>query len=305
MLFWTIVAICLAVEAAGAFLWWQNNGLAVTHLEIRSPRLPAAWDGAVVVHLSDLHNKAFGVEQCRLLGADPPPAPPADSGHRGPDRQAADHRLHLWHRRRSSCPARPGSPLPTLPPATTRGPSPSTPSFAGPGEEGGAVCLDGKSLHLEGLALLGLPSPRLWNGDQERFCRELARLKAEAEGEFTLLLSHHPELAPLYGQAGLDLVFTGHAHGGQIRLPLVGGLFAPGQGIFPRYTAGRLSPGGGRPDGGEPGAWEQPLSPASLQPAPAGGRHPAKGEPARGGIFPLPKTSGKRWLEESDLLLDE
>ena len=72
-------------------------------------------------------------------------------------------------------------------------------------------------------------------------------LKAEAEGEFTLLLSHHPELAPLYGQAGLDLVFTGHAHGGQIRLPLVGGLFAPGQGIFPRYTAGAYPlEGGGR-----------------------------------------------------------
>ena len=246
MLFWTIVAICLAVEAAGAFLWWQNNGLTVTHLEIRSPRLPAAWDGAVVVHLSDLHNKAFGVEQCRLLGQIRPLRP----------------RLilatgDLIDKRRTTASAfAPAAEFLSgaariAPTYFTAGNHEGTVSFypllRRAGEEGGAVCLDGKSLHLDGLALLGLPSPRLWNGDQERFCRELAQLKAEAEGEFTLLLSHHPELAPLYGQAGLDLVFAGHAHGGQIRLPLVGGLFAPGQGIFPRYTAGAYPlEGGGR-----------------------------------------------------------
>lgn len=55
---------------------------------------------------------------------------------------------------------------------------------------------------------------------------------------FTILLSHQPEDISNYAAADFDLVLSGHAHGGQFRLPFVGGLFAPGQGIFPEYDAG-------------------------------------------------------------------
>ena len=55
---------------------------------------------------------------------------------------------------------------------------------------------------------------------------------------FTVLLAHRPEDFQAYVDAGIDVTFSGHAHGGQFRIPGMGGLVAPGQGYFPKYTAG-------------------------------------------------------------------
>lgn len=65
---------------------------------------------------------------------------------------------------------------------------------------------------------------------------ELNRKRKRAE--YTILLSHRPELFHFYVKAGVDLVFSGHAHGGQFRIPGKGGLLAPHQGFFPKYTEG-------------------------------------------------------------------
>ena len=59
------------------------------------------------------------------------------------------------------------------------------------------------------------------------------------EGTFSVLLSHRPELTELYRGSGFDLVVSGHAHGGQVRVPLLlNGLYAPNQGFFPQYAGG-------------------------------------------------------------------
>ena len=58
------------------------------------------------------------------------------------------------------------------------------------------------------------------------------------KNDFTILLSHRPELIETYAENNFDLVLSGHAHGGQIRIPFIGGLIAPNQGLLPKYTSG-------------------------------------------------------------------
>ena len=94
----------------------------------------------------------------------------------------------------------------------------------------------------ESITLMGIQDPSFRTdylfGDAESISRQaISGLQNESDG-FTVLLSHRPELFELYVDTGVDLVFSGHAHGGQFRLPFIGGLVAPNQGFFPKYDAG-------------------------------------------------------------------
>lgn len=68
-------------------------------------------------------------------------------------------------------------------------------------------------------------------------------LEGESREQVTILLSHRPELISTYSANGLDLVLTGHAHGGQVRLPFIGPLYSPSQGLFPKFTSGLYTDG--------------------------------------------------------------
>ncbi|MBR3060393.1 MAG: metallophosphoesterase [Oscillospiraceae bacterium] len=73
---------------------------------------------------------------------------------------------------------------------------------------------------------------------------ELARELEAAGGGFSLLLAHRPELFPDYAALGFRVVFSGHTHGGMLRLPFLGGVLAPGHVLFPEYDGGLFTLGG-------------------------------------------------------------
>lgn len=112
-------------------------------------------------------------------------------------------------------------------------------------QETGVQVVEGQAVTLtvrgQKIQLCGLPDPYGMKYEQILDTRtQLTQLAARAEeGVFTVLLAHRPELAETYAEYGFDLVVSGHAHGGQVRIPyLLNGLYAPNQGWFPKYAGG-------------------------------------------------------------------
>lgn len=113
-------------------------------------------------------------------------------------------------------------------------------------EKHGVVILSGEcrtvSVNGETINICGVDDPNAHPEAEWRnaFASQLERTRTVSDnGCCTVLLSHRPEHFDAYADLGFDLVLTGHAHGGQWRIPLmINGLFAPDQGFFPEYAGG-------------------------------------------------------------------
>ena len=107
----------------------------------------------------------------------------------------------------------------------------------------GVTLLDNTATTFHGIHIGGLSSGYDWKEEQAntkttptpnlKWLSEFAKLRG-----YKLLLSHHPEyFKPYISALPIDLTLSGHAHGGQWRF-FGRGVFAPGQGLFPKYTSG-------------------------------------------------------------------
>jgi predicted MPP superfamily phosphohydrolase len=94
----------------------------------------------------------------------------------------------------------------------------------------------------DSIYIVGFDDPRKYSNEYKEYKQFEIKFKDVMneikDDKFKILLSHRPELFSLYSSQNIDLVFSGHAHGGQVRLPFIGGLFSPHQGLFPKYTDG-------------------------------------------------------------------
>ena len=111
--------------------------------------------------------------------------------------------------------------------------------------EAGVTILENSSADItigdETITLIGINDPtfRMELVDdtmEQNIAHQLASVIPDNEN-YKVLLAHRPEYFDVYA-GKVDLVLSGHAHGGQFIIPFVGGFVAPGQGLFPEYYTG-------------------------------------------------------------------
>ena len=222
-----------------------NTALEVNEYEIVSDRIPKEFDGFRIAQVSDLHNTEFGEGNSKLIGllSQTEPDIIVLTGDLIDSRQT-DIEIALSFARDA---------MKIAPVYFVSGNHEARVSEYEDLKmglaEAGVIVLENQIVEItregDSITLMGIDDPSFQEsylfGDAEGVAKQtIETLQRESDG-YTVLLSHRPELFELYVETGMDLVFSGHAHGGQFRLPFIGGLVAPNQGFFPKYDAGLFS----------------------------------------------------------------
>lgn len=223
---------------------WGNTALELNTYTISSCELPDAFDGYRIAQVSDLHNAEFGDGNQRLLDMlrEAEPDMIAITGDLIDSRKTniavalafAEEAVRI-----APCYYVSGNHEARVPEYW---------ELKAGLEAAGVTVLDDARVEIEisgkSITIIGVNDPSFLadylTSDAAVMDRKLSELSSE-DASFTILLSHRPELFDTYAAHEMDLVLTGHAHGGQFRLPLIGGLIAPNQGLFPKYDDGLYS----------------------------------------------------------------
>lgn len=227
---------------------WGSTSIEVTRTTIVSERLPQSFSGFTIAHISDLHNAEFGKGNFTLLQKLREEKPDiivitgdlVDSRHTDIDialkfaQNAMDitqvyyvtgnheARLNEYNKLEAGL------------------------------KDAGVIVLRDEVYRIEKdqeeILLIGLDDPKFtlksdwFNETLAMVNTKLKNLIADSN-TFSILLFHRPELFEIYAENNIDLVLSGHTHGGQIRVPFLGALIVPDQGIFPEYDAGLFTSG--------------------------------------------------------------
>ncbi len=233
------------MTAAILLTFWGNTALELNLYKVTATRLPEGFDGYRIAHVSDLHNAEFGIRNEKLIQLLQKAQPDCiaitgdliDSYHTDVD-VALDFVREAV--KIAPCYYVTGNHESRIPTYDT---------LKREMEEAGVILLDDSRTDIKigdaVITLIGVEDPAFETdylfGDSETVMGD--KLNSLAGAGFTVLLSHRPELFHTYVEKKIDLVLCGHAHGGQVRLPFVGGLLAPNQGLFPKYDGGLYTKG--------------------------------------------------------------
>ena len=240
-----LIVSVLIILCLGIWTLWGNTALEVNEYEIVSDRIPEAFSGFRIAQVSDLHNAEFGEGNEKLIELLSQTDPDMivitgdliDSRH-------ADIEIALEFARQA---------IKLAPVYYVSGNHEARvheyEDLKMGLAEAGVIVLEDQKVQIkrdgESIYILGIDDPSfqedyLFGDAASVISSALSELQKESD-VYTVLLAHRPELFETYVDAGVDLVFSGHAHGGQFRLPFIGGLVAPNQGLFPKFDAGQFT----------------------------------------------------------------
>ena len=245
LIFLSVVAVFLLA----LILWivWGNKAIQINTYSVSSDNLPKAFDGYRIAHVSDLHNDEMGENNEKLLALlrEAKPDMIAMTGDLIDSRRTnVDIVLQFAKKAVQIAPC-----------YYVTGNHEARVSEYDKLKNGltelGVTVLEDTRVDVEQngeiLTLIGINDPsfktdNLFGDDASVAETQLQELTKESDG-FIVLLSHRPELLEVYVRSNIDLALSGHAHGGQFRLPFIGGLIAPNQGLLPKYDAGLYTDG--------------------------------------------------------------
>lgn len=228
-----LIVFILLILLTG-FCYVQNGYLVVTHYTYVSEKISEDLAGYRIVQISDLHNATFGKDNQRLVKKIEVLNPDmivitgdmVDS-----NRPNVDVALDFATQAAKICP--------------TYYITGNHENWLSEGDkqrllkglsDAGVICLSDETTDIKvknsTFTLIGLNDESLRGNTLQNL------VKNQDEAQLQILLAHEPQYLEKYAMSKVDLVLAGHAHGGQFRIPFVGGLVAPDQGFFPEYTEG-------------------------------------------------------------------
>ena len=237
-----IIAVAAVLLALAVWTVWSNTALELNTYTVSSEALPDAFDGYRIAHVSDLHNAEMGDGNEKLLAMlrEAELDMIAITGDMI-DSRNTDVEVALNFAEKA---------MQIAPCYYVTGNHEARVSEYDELKAGleacGVIILENEREQIEMsgefITILGVDDPSfntdyLFGDSASVVSSTLAEISTEDDG-FAVLLSHRPELFDTYVACGMDLTLSGHAHGGQFRLPFVGGLVAPNQGFFPKYDSG-------------------------------------------------------------------
>lgn len=235
-----IISILIIIALLSVYFYYQNNFLQTSNYTVENENIPEAFDNYKIIQISDYHNVKSNKLNNDLVKSikDEKPNIIVITGDlidsRRTDVNAA---LSFLEKIKEIAPC---FYVTGNHEAAIKEYSKIKPKIA----EKGVKILENThktvTIDNQSIEILGLKDPLFYpKKERDKINKKLEKVLEKADKDnFKILLSHRPELFDIYSEYDIGLVLSGHAHGGQFRLPFIGGLFAPGQGFFPKYTSG-------------------------------------------------------------------